>query len=147
MTRRHHLFALLKLSAIKHGFYLLLVLSRGFAAEEKRKLEARLAQMEEELEDERTQNELLSDKCRRLNMSVRCSCLNHLRDSFPVVVVVALHSSLFVVFIRVSDPLDRSRLAYYLRMLTVSSASAEGNGRSCFVAYPKTQSSNYVQNN
>ncbi|XP_015752855.1 PREDICTED: myosin-10-like [Acropora digitifera] len=44
---------------------------KGFAAEEKRKLEARLAQMEEELEDERTQNELLSDKCRRLNMSVR----------------------------------------------------------------------------
>lgn len=64
-------FAVVKLSAIKQGFYLLLVLSRGFAAEEKRKLEARLAQMEEELEDERTQNELLSDKCRRLNMSVR----------------------------------------------------------------------------
>lgn len=39
--------------------------------------------------------------------------LNHLPDSFPVV-VVALHSSVFVVFIRVSRPLDRSRLAYYL---------------------------------
>ena len=41
--------------------------------------------------------------------------LNHLPDSFPVV-VVALHSSVFVVFIRVSDPPDRSRLAYYLRV-------------------------------
>ena len=39
--------------------------------EEKRKLEGRISQMEEELEEERTQNELLLDKCRRANMSVR----------------------------------------------------------------------------
>ena len=38
--------------------------------------------------------------------------LNHPRDSSPVS-VVALHSSVFVLFIRINDPLDRSRLAYF----------------------------------
>ena len=34
-------------------------------------MDARLAQMEEELEEERTQNELLLEKYKRANMQVR----------------------------------------------------------------------------
>lgn len=44
--------------------------SRGSAADEKRKLEARIAQLEEEIEEERTQNELLMEKYKRANMQV-----------------------------------------------------------------------------
>ena len=73
--------------------------------------------------------------------------LNHLRDSFPVI-VVALHSSVFVVFIRVHESsTGQVKVSVLFACVSVSSASAEGNGRSCFVAPPKTQSSNYVQNN
>ncbi|KAL9957068.1 hypothetical protein ACROYT_G038658 [Oculina patagonica] len=43
---------------------------RGSWAEEKRKYDARLAQMEEELEEERTQNELLLEKYKRANMQM-----------------------------------------------------------------------------
>lgn len=49
--------------------------SRGSAADEKRKQDARIAQLEEELEEERTQNELLMEKYKRANMQVcRKSC-------------------------------------------------------------------------
>ena len=48
-----------------------MVLFRGSAADEKRKLDARIAQMEEEIEEERTQNELLLEKYKRANMQVR----------------------------------------------------------------------------
>ena len=44
--------------------------SRGSAADEKRKQDARIAQLEEELEEERTQNELLMEKYKRANMQV-----------------------------------------------------------------------------
>ena len=46
------------------------VRSRGSAADEKRKQDARIAQLEEELEEERTQNELLMEKYKRANMQV-----------------------------------------------------------------------------
>lgn len=44
--------------------------SRGLSADEKRKQDARIAQMEEEIEEERTQNELLLEKCKRANMQM-----------------------------------------------------------------------------
>lgn len=43
---------------------------RAFTAEEKRKQDARINQLEEELEEERTQNELLLEKYKRANMQV-----------------------------------------------------------------------------
>ena len=43
---------------------------RGSAADEKRKQDAHIAQLEEELEEERTQNELLVEKYKRANMQV-----------------------------------------------------------------------------
>ena len=46
------------------------MLFRGSAADEKRKQDARIAQLEEEIEEERTQNELLLEKFKRANMQV-----------------------------------------------------------------------------
>ena len=43
---------------------------RGLSAEAKRKVEAQLAALEEELEEERTQAELATDRARRLQMQV-----------------------------------------------------------------------------
>ena len=43
---------------------------RGLAADEKRRLDSRIAQLEEEVEEERTQNELLVEKYKRANMQV-----------------------------------------------------------------------------
>lgn len=43
---------------------------RGSAADEKRKQDARIAQLEEEVEEERTQNELLLEKYKRANMQM-----------------------------------------------------------------------------
>lgn len=42
----------------------------GARADEKRKQDARIAQLEEEVEEERTQNELLLEKYKRANMQV-----------------------------------------------------------------------------
>ena len=49
----------------------LLLNFRGLAADEKRRLDSRIAQLEEEVEEERTQNELLVEKYKRANMQVR----------------------------------------------------------------------------
>lgn len=43
---------------------------RTTALDEKRKQDARIGQLEEELEEERTQNELLLEKFKRANMQV-----------------------------------------------------------------------------
>ena len=51
--------------------YSLFSLFRGLAADEKRKHDARIAQLEEEIEEERTQNELLMEKFKRANMQAR----------------------------------------------------------------------------
>lgn len=48
----------------------ILSLCSGLSAEAKRKVEAQLAALEEELEEERTQAELASDRARRLQMQV-----------------------------------------------------------------------------
>ena len=48
----------------------LLLNFRGLAADEKRRLDSRIAQLEEEVEEERTQNELLVEKYKRANMQV-----------------------------------------------------------------------------
>jgi len=51
--------------------YSLFSFVRGLAADEKRKHDARVAQLEEEIEEERTQNELLMEKFKRANMQAR----------------------------------------------------------------------------
>lgn len=43
---------------------------KGLAADEKRRLDSRIAQLEEEVEEERTQNELLVEKYKRANMQM-----------------------------------------------------------------------------
>ena len=48
----------------------LLLNFRGLAADEKRRLDSRIGQLEEEVEEERTQNELLVEKYKRANMQV-----------------------------------------------------------------------------
>ena len=58
------------LALILFGQFFFVLLFRGSAADEKRKQDARIAQLEEEIEEERTQNELLLEKFKRANMQV-----------------------------------------------------------------------------
>jgi hypothetical protein len=48
---------------------------RGVSADEKRKLEARISALEEEVDEERTQSELNSEKSKRAMMQVCYSVL------------------------------------------------------------------------
>ena len=43
-------------------------------AEEKKRLEAQLSQLDEDIEEERTQNELMQEKVKRANLQV-CDCV------------------------------------------------------------------------
>lgn len=47
------------------------VLPRALALEEKRRLEARIAQLEEELEEEQGNTELINDRLKKANLQVR----------------------------------------------------------------------------
>ena len=49
---------------------LLLWVPRALALEEKRRLEARIAQLEEELEDEEGNTELINDRLKKANLQV-----------------------------------------------------------------------------
>lgn len=44
--------------------------SRNLMAEEKKRLEAQLNQLDEDIEEERTQNELMQEKVKRTNLQV-----------------------------------------------------------------------------
>lgn len=46
---------------------------RALALEEKRRLEARIAQLEEELEEEQGNTELINDRLKKSNLQVACS--------------------------------------------------------------------------
>lgn len=52
---------------------LLPVLPRALALEEKRRLEARIAQLEEELEEEQGNTELINDRLKKANLQVSTS--------------------------------------------------------------------------
>ena len=45
-------------------------------AEEKKRLEAQLNQLDEDIEEERTQNELMQEKVKRANLQVRRTSTN-----------------------------------------------------------------------
>lgn len=49
---------------------LLRILPRALALEEKRRLEARIAQLEEELEEEQGNTELINDRLKKANLQV-----------------------------------------------------------------------------
>ena len=71
-------FKLLQTTSCRRFYYMLILtiyslfsFVRVLAADEKRKHDARIAQLEEEIEEERTQNELLMEKFKRANMQAR----------------------------------------------------------------------------
>lgn len=51
-------------------YYVSLVCLRALALEEKRRLEARIAQLEEELEEEQSNTELVNDRLKKANLQV-----------------------------------------------------------------------------
>lgn len=62
---------------------LLTLLPRALALEEKRRLEARIAQLEEELEDEQGNTELINDRLKKANLQVRSSTAVGLAHRLP----------------------------------------------------------------
>ena len=50
------------------------MLPRALALEEKRRLEARIAQLEEELEEEQGNTELINDRLKKANLQVSAGC-------------------------------------------------------------------------
>lgn len=68
---------------------------RAALLDEKRRLEARIAQLEEELEEEQGNMELLNDRFRKTTMQVRCrgSCCNYDQAVFNTVKLVNMACS------------------------------------------------------
>lgn len=62
---------------------LLPVLPRALALEEKRRLEARIAQLEEELEEEQGNTELINDRLKKANLQVSASTIAGLAHWAP----------------------------------------------------------------
>lgn len=56
---------------------LVLMLARSALLEEKRRLEARVSQLEEELEEEQTNSELAADRQRKATLQVGWTCHTH----------------------------------------------------------------------